>query len=214
MPKITTAQLVRIMPNNPSAGDWTAALNDAMAEFGVAANLQRIAAFLAQVAHESGQLRTLEESLYYSTAKRLCQVWPKRFPTEAAAAPYARNPEGLANRVYALRIGNGDVASGDGWRYRGRGLKQLTGRANYKEAGSALGVDLVRSPDRLKEPVLAARSAAWFWQSRGCNPLADDTSGDDDDADFVAITKLINGGTIGLKERREAWARAETVLGI
>jgi len=214
MPKISAAQLATIMPANPNAGDWTGPLNDAMAEFGISANLQRIAAFLAQVAHESGQLRKLEESLYYSTAKRISEVWPKRFPTEAAAAPYARNPEGLANRVYALRIGNGDAASGDGWRYRGRGLKQLTGRANYKEAGTALGVDLVRSPDRLKDPVLAARSAAWFWQSRGCNPLADDTSGDDDDADFVAITKLINGGTVGLKERRLAWARAEEALGI
>ena len=214
MPKISAAQLAMIMPANPNAVDWTGPLNDAMAEFGISANLQRIAAFLAQVAHESGQLRKLEESLYYSTAKRISEVWPKRFPTEAAAAPYARNPEGLANRVYALRIGNGDAASGDGWRYRGRGLKQLTGRANYKEAGTALGVDLVRAPDRLKDPVLAARSAAWFWQSRGCNPLADDTSGDDDDADFVAITKLINGGTVGLKERRLAWARAEAALGI
>src|SRR5258706_10657065 len=118
-----------------------------------------MAAFLAQIVHESGNLQNLEENLRYS-AKRLREVWPKRFPDGATAEAYAGNAEKLANRVYAGRLGNGDEASGDGWKYRGRGLIQLTGRSNYAACKAALDLDVVRSTDLLLEPPGPARSAA------------------------------------------------------
>lgn len=218
---ITATQLAAIMPRNPEPAAWTPILNAAMAEFEIAANAARIAAFLAQIAHESGELRSLRESLRYSTAKGICATWPKRFPTEASAAPYVSQrgvddgrDQALANRVYAGRMGNGDVASGDGWRYRGRGLLQVTGRENYRTTGRQLGLPLEAQPERLEERTPAARSAGLFWQNHGLNALADDFSNDDDDADFVAITIAINGGRNGLAERREYWARAEKALGI
>lgn len=161
----------------------------------------RIACFLAQTGHESGQFNTLSESLYYKTAARLVAVWPKRFPNEASAAPYVANQEKLANFVYANRMGNGAVESGDGFRYRGRGLIQITGRSNYADVGRALGIDLINDPDLLLTPNWAAMSAAYFWQGHGLNALADNETNTDDIEDFTAITKKINGGTAGLKER-------------
>lgn len=211
---ITQAQLSQVMAGNPSAAAWTPVLNAAMAEFGIGANADRIAAFLAQIAHESGELRRLEENLNYRTAARLCAVWPKRFPTEADAAPYVSASDRLANRVYADRLGNGDAASGDGWRYRGRGLLQVTGRGNYASVGAALGLKLTQTPELLLQPEPAARSAALYWKSHGLNELADDRSDDDDDEDFVLITVKINGGKAGLTERRAYWQQARTALGL
>jgi putative chitinase len=206
----TEAQLVACLPRVPALAVWHAALTEAMERFQITTPA-RCAAFLAQVGHESNDCRTLVEDLSYS-AGRLAAVWPKRFPTIASAEPYARQPEKLANLVYSRRLGNGDVASGDGWRFRGRGLLQVTGRSNYRAAGAALGIDLETHPEQLEEPLPAALAAANFFASRGCNELADADREDDDDEDFVRITMLINGGRIGLDDRRARWARAKAAL--
>jgi putative chitinase len=209
-PLLLETTLVAIMPRVPNVAVWTAALNEAMTRFHITSR-ERIAAFLAQVAHESNECRSLVENLSYS-APRLTAVWPRRFPTIESAKPFAHNPERLANYVYANRLGNGDVASGDGWRFRGRGILQITGRTNYREAGAALGLDLEQFPEQLEQPLPAALAAAHFWSSRGCNALADARPGDDDDADFLRITQLINGGRHGLAERRAYWARGRQAI--
>ncbi|WBS05100.1 glycoside hydrolase family 19 protein [Pseudoduganella sp. SL102] len=198
--------LRRAFPDCRDADDWAAALDSALNRFHITTR-DRVCAFLAQTSHESGHFNRLEESLSYRTPARLMAVWPKRFPNEASATPFVQNPERLANFVYARRMGNGDEASGDGFRFRGRGLIQLTGRSNYHQAGDALGLDLVGVPDRLVSKEVAALSAAWFWDSRGLNALADHDKPDGDLEDFVEITRRINGGTVGLKERLAAYKR-------
>jgi putative chitinase len=209
MPELTQDQFVAVLPRADPAR-WLVQLNAAMAEWDINTP-QRMAAFLAQIAHESGGLTRLQENLNYS-AKRLCEVWPKRFPSLGMAQAYANNPEKLANRVYAGRLGNGDEQSGDGWRYRGRGLIQVTGRSNYKSCADALASDVIATPDLLLQPGPAARSAAWFWGSRGLNELADSQPGDDDEQDFVRISIIINGGRAGLKDRLDHWEHAREVL--
>jgi putative chitinase len=173
----------------------------------------RAAAFLAQTAHESSEFRQLVENLNYSAAA-LCRTWPNRFGTLDAAKPYERNPQLLANYVYAKRLGNGDIDTGDGWTFRGRGLIQITGRGNYRSCGVAVALPLETEPDQLGSADAAALSAAQFWQSRGLNHLADDHNDDHDDEDFIAITKIINGGTAGLSSRRLYWERAKAALGL
>ena len=210
MAELQRDQLTVIMPRSNPDG-WLDPLNAAMTEWAIESP-QRMAAFLAQIAYESSDLTDLEENLRY-TAKRLRQVWPRRFPNLKVAASYASNPEKLANRVYAGRLGNGDEASGDGWLYCGRGLIQLTGRSNYATCGAALGVDLIQAPDLLLQPGPAARSAAWFWNSRGLNELADHAPGDDDEQDFVRISVVINGGKTGLSARQQIWEVARKTLG-
>lgn len=158
----------------------------------------RIAMFLAQIAHESAGLTRLVENLNYS-AEGLMRTWPTRFPTLDVAQQYAREPEKIANRVYANRMGNGDEASGDGWKYRGRGLIQITGKSNYKEFADAIGEDYVADPDLLRQPVNAALSAGWFWAERSINRVADTGS-------VEAVTKIINGGTHGLADRQRRFA--------
>ena len=194
----------------PLALAWVTPLNAAARRFEITTP-ERLAAFLAQIAHESAELTRLEENLSYSAA-RLMAVWPGRFPTLTSAQPFERAPEALANRVYASRLGNGDAASGDGWRFRGRGLLQITGRGNYRTAAQALLLPLEAEPERLASPDVAALGAAHFWRSRGLNELADDRSGDNDDADFVRISVIINGGPNGLDERRRYWALAKAAL--
>jgi putative chitinase len=210
MAELSSSQLAAIMPACPDPESWTPALNAAMQQFDIT-TVDRIAAFLAQLAQESGQLKRLAENLNYS-AQRLMQVWPARFPTLDKAQMYERNPEKLANYVYAKRLGNGDETSGDGWRYRGRGLIQLTGRGNYLAAAQGIGLSLVEQPELLEQPDAAARSAAWFWKSHGVNELADDQNDDNDTEDFKTITKRINGGTVGLQDRLAFWAKAKTTL--
>lgn len=212
MNTVTEKQLLEIMPKCRNAGMWIEPLNMAMGRFDINTS-DRIAAFIAQIAHESSELQRIEENLNYS-GKRLMAVWPKRFPTLEKASLYERDPEKLANYVYANRLGNGDTSSGDGWSFRGRGLIQLTGRGNYRSAGLALGLPLETEPQRLEQPEGASLSAAWFWQSRGLNELADDRNDDDDDADFTKISILINGGRAGIKERKRYWATAKSVLDI
>lgn len=210
MPLITADQLKAALPNCKNPEIWVEALIPAFEKYSITSH-ERIASFLAQIGHESGQFNVLEEKLSY-TAARLMKVWPKRFPTLAIARKYERNPEKLANFVYANRIGNGPESSGDGYRFRGRGLVQLTGRSNYVSASQALGIDLVAHPELLSEPAVAAMSAAWFWATRGLNELADDQTGDNDLEDFTTITKRINGGTVGLQERFQLFKSAEQTL--
>jgi putative chitinase len=164
---------------------------------------KRQAAFIGQCQHESGNFKTLEENLHYS-ANALMRVWPSRFPDQDTADKYANNPEKIANKVYAGRMGN--TEEGDGWKYHGRGLIQLTGKENYEHCGSSLGVDLVGNPDWLLDPKYAALSAGWFFNKKGLNQLADI-------GDVVAITKRINGGTLGLDDRASKTNRALQVLG-
>jgi len=147
----------------------------------------------------------LEENLHYS-ATRLMAVWPSRFPNIAVANQYANNPEKIANYVYAGRLGNGDEESGDGWRYHGRGLIQLTGKDNYANCGSGLGVDLLSNPNMLIDPKYAALSAGWFWNKKGLNALADAQ-------DLDTMTKRINGGLLGLDDRKAKIAKALSILG-
>jgi putative chitinase len=205
---LTPLQLSQTCPHCAQPDAWAAALNPALEEFGVTTPA-RTAAFLGQIAHESGELNHIEENFNYS-ADRLVQVFPRLFPSAAAAAPFVGNKEKLASFLYANRIGNGTADSGDGWKYRGRGLIQLTGRANYREAGQGLGVPLEDQPDLLLQPAQAARSAGFFWKSRGLNELADMNT---DDA-FVRITGKINGAEDGLARRRTYWAAAKHALGI
>ena len=154
----------------------------------------RQAHFLAQVAHESGRLATVEENLNYSAAA--LQITFKKYFNSTNAVLYARKPEKIANLVYANRMGNGSENSGEGWKYRGKGLIQITGKDNHFACGQALGVDLISHPEMLLVSLeLAAMSAGWFWAEHGCNELADNQ-------DVLAITKKINGGTNGLDDRK------------
>jgi putative chitinase len=166
------------------------------ARFGIDGTTVRRDFFLAQIGHESGGLHITEENLNYS-AERLCAVWPSRFPNVAAAQPYARNPERLANRVYGGRMGNGPEESGDGWRYRGRGYIQITGRDGYARVGRIAGRDFVANPQEVFEPQYALLAACAFWEWKGMNAICDG-------GNFVSVTRRINGGTNGLDDRR-AW---------
>jgi putative chitinase len=156
----------------------------------------RLAHFLAQCGHESGGFRVTQENLNYS-AKGLNGIFKKYFPTEAAAAAYARQPQKIANKVYANRMANGSEASGDGYKFRGRGYIQLTGRDNYTQFGKAIGEDIASNPDKVSSQY-ALLSAAWFWSKNGLNKLADGGAGD---TVVTSITKRVNGGTIGLADR-------------
>jgi putative chitinase len=173
-------------------------LNAAMSEFNID-NAKRVSMFLAQCCHESSYFRLVKENLNYS-ADGLRRVFPKYF-RDVDADDYNRQPEKIANRVYANRMGNGDEDSGDGWSFHGRGLIQLTGKDNYKSCGDDLGRDLISDPSYLETPEGAARSAAWFWDMRNLNEQADAD-------DIVLCTKKINGGLIGLDERTKLWKAA------
>jgi putative chitinase len=160
----------------------------------------RLAHFLAQCGHESGGFKVTQENLNYS-AKGLMGIFKKYFPTEAIANAYQRQPQKIANKVYANRMSNGDEASGDGFKFRGRGYIQLTGRANYTAFGKSIGEDIASNPDVVPDVVsgkYALLSAAWFWSNNGLNKLAD---GGATDAVVTTITKRVNGGTIGLADR-------------
>lgn len=185
------------------AADWHDSMTRAMQEWGITTP-QRKAAFLAQVGHESAGLALLEENLNY-TAQRLMTVWPRRFPSLEHARHYEHSPEALANLVYANRLGNGTIASGDGWRFHGRGPIQLTGRANYVACGSALGIDLTARPEALLRPEQGSRSAGWFFASRGLNELADG-------GDIDAVSRVVNGGNLGLADRATRYRQALKVL--
>lgn len=148
--------------------------------------------WLAQFAHESALFERMVENLNYTTVAQIRKTWPRRFPSNASAMPYVRNPQRMANEVYGNRLGNGGPASGDGWRYRGRGLIQVTGRDNYRAAGEALGLPLLEEPELLEEPVHAADAAGWLWKQRDLNQFWDMVT---------YCTRAINGGLNGLPDR-------------
>lgn len=165
---------------------------------------QRCAMFLAQTAHESGLFAATQENLNYS-AKGLTGTFKKYFPSQDSTTGYERKPERIANRVYANRMGNGNEASGDGFKYRGRGLIQLTGRDNYTNCGTALLMDLTADPDQAATNPVAVLSAGWFWNTRNLNKWADA-------GDVLTVTKKINGGTIGLADRKQHYEHILEVL--
>ena len=182
---------------------WEAALNTTFDRFDISHPLRQ-AAFIGQAAHESGNFKMLVENLNYR-AETLMKVWPKRFPTLEFAKQYERDPKKIANSVYANRMGNRDEASGDGFRFRGRGLFQTTGHAGYYHAGQALGEDFVMQPDLVATPQYAALTAGFFWSTHKLNQYADSR-------DYKTMTKKINGAYIGLEDRMKHINHALTVL--
>jgi putative chitinase len=210
--KPTIAHLTAAGVSKELAERWLPHVQAAFDRFGINTERQ-VAAWIAQCAHESAGFKMLTENLNYS-ADTMAVVWPGRFavlgpdkkpikvkgknqPNKFALALH-RQPEMIANTVYANRMANGNIESGEGWKYRGRGLKQLTGKDNYTRCGQGLGMDLVGNPDVLLTPEGASLSAAWFWSVNKCGPIADS-------GDFVALTKKINGGTIGLEDRQKRY---------
>lgn len=182
---------------------WVDALNQTFDRFGITLPVQQ-AAFIGQCGHECNHFRTLEENLNYKAAT-LMRLWPKRFPTQEIADQYAGQPSKIANKVYSSRMGNRDEASGDGYRFRGRGCIQLTGSDGYFHAGKALGVDFWANPDLVAQPQYAALTAGWFWSTHKCNEAAANQ-------DWTRLTKIINGGTFGLEERVKHTNEALAVL--
>lgn len=183
--------------------EWVDALNETFSRFNITTNNQK-AMFIGQCSHECGNFRILEENLNYRAAT-LMKLWPKRFPTQEIANGYEKNAKRIANNVYSNRMGNRDESSGDGYRFRGRGCIQLTGHANYFHCGKALGVDFVANPDLVATPKYASLSAGWFWSTHNCNAPADAL-------DFAKVTKIINGGLIGLADREKHVREALSVL--
>jgi putative chitinase len=167
-------------------------------------NMNRAAAFVAQTAHESGGFNFVKENLNYG-APGLMKTFKKYFPTEDIANQYAKKGEKIANRVYANRMGNGDEASGDGYRFCGRGLIQLTGRNNYTKFAADLGISVEDTVAYLETPAGAVSSAGWFWDQNNLNQYCDKN-------DFVTLTKRINGGTIGLEDRQHHYQLALQLL--
>jgi predicted chitinase len=195
MISITTDQLQRLAPKmNTNYRDAFAGADRVLAKYGINDSGLRLAHFMAQILHESGAFTITTESLNYRP-ERLLDVWPTRFKTLEDAQPFARNPEALANNVYGGRMGN--VDPGDGWRYIGRGLLQLTGRESYEKYGKQLGVDLAGNPDLAFSAEWCLPIAAAEWAASNCNAFADAD-------DLRKVTKAINGGYIGLPER-QAW---------
>jgi len=205
---ITLTQLQAIMPGTTRGAVFIGPLVRAMEEFGIL-GVEQQARFLANVGHETGALSVFEENLNYS-AERLRVVWPKRFPTPASTVGYARNPVALANKVYAGRMGNGDEKSGDGWRYRGAGMLQLTGRDNQAACGRYFGVPLDQVGDWLRTPAGAARSAAWFYTENGLHHV--DTF--DHVCDRINLGRETDrvGDSVGWADRLAMYQRAKQVL--
>jgi putative chitinase len=201
--KLTQTQLTAIIGNNPYAEHWCEALNNILPDYDINTP-QRVGSFLAQCAHESGGFTALHENLNYR-AETLSKVWPKYFPADVAAH-YAHNQEAIANRAYANRMGNGDEASGDGFRYCGRGLIQLTGKDNYQAFADSLQMAVEDVPAFLQTFEGAIQSACWFWESNNLNQFADS-------GDIKTMTKRINGGTLGLEDRMMHYNKALQILG-
>ena len=190
--ELTLDQLKQLLPKNPYVDHWHHALSQLLPDYDINSP-QRIAAFIAQCSHESGGFTALKENLNYR-AVTLRKIFPKYFPTDELANAFAGKPEMIANRVYASRMGNGDEASGDGFRYCGRGLIQLTGKSNYQAFADSLEMNVEDVPDYLSTFEGAAQSACWFWESNNLNRFADA-------GDIKGLTKAINGGNIGLEDR-------------
>lgn len=200
----TEQQLAQLIPGNPYIPQWYHALSMILPDYNID-TVPRVAAFVAQCAHESANFKFLKENLNYK-AESLMRVWPSRFPNMAVAQQYAMQPEKIANKVYSDRMGNGPESSGDGWRYAGKGLIQLTGKDNYTRFAESIETPVEEIPDYLATFEGAVQSACWFWEVNGLNQWADA-------GDILTLTKRINGGVIGLEDRKKHYAHALHVLG-
>lgn len=183
------------------AGTWEA-LNEIAVPKADLSSSTRLCYFLAQCGHESAGFSRLQENLNYTSAGRICAVWPSRFKSKVDAIPYISNPQKLANRVYAGKYGNGDERSGDGWRYRGRGWIGLTFANNYRRFFEWAGMPGDTNPDFVATVTGAALSSAWYWTANEINPLCDE-------GDFVGVTKKINPPLAGLDDRERLLALIE-----
>lgn len=204
--ELTLEQLIRLLPNNRYVEQWYNALCTFLPQYEINTP-ERIAQFMAQCGHESNGFTVLKENLNYRW-ESLRRVFPKYFPTDALAKQYASLPnkqEAIANRVYANRMGNGPEQSGDGYRYCGRGLIQITGKRNYSDFSNSIGISLEEAPDYLQTFEGAVQSACWFWDMRNINAPSDT-------GDIVAVTKLINGGTNGLDDRKNRYLNVIEIL--
>ena len=205
---ITQQQIRRVIPDVSSSAldSYVASLNMWAVHFGINSPL-RMAMYLAQTLHETGNLRYMEENMNYS-AERLLQVFPKYFDAQTAQE-YARKPQRIGSRVYANRMGNGDEASGDGWKYRGRGVIQITGRAMYQKFNDSewCTEDVVSHPEKLSAFPLDQVSAMWFWTEHGLNEVADR-------GDVEKATRIINGGTNGIANRKYLYRKFCREFGI
>ena len=204
---LTLSQLKQLLPKNPYVEHWHHALEQLFPDYDINTP-RRMAAFIAQCAHESGGFMVLKENLNYKAAT-LRKIFPKYFPNDQIAQEYASKPNkqvAIASRVYANRMGNGDEASQEGWKFCGRGLIQLTGKSNYQAFADSLEMDIDDVPEYLATFEGAAQSACWFWETNKLNQWADA-------GDILTLTKRINGGTIGLEDRKKHYDHALHVLG-
>jgi putative chitinase len=200
---LTRDQLAKLIPGNQYVNEWYEALSQLLPDYDINTP-RRVAAFIAQCAHESAGFKFLKENLNYR-AESLMRVWPRHFPNIEIARQYAHKQEKIANKAYANRMGNGDEASGDGWRYLGRGLIQLTGKNNYEAFAESIETPVEEIPEYLATFEGAAQSACWFWESNNLNRFADV-------GDIKGLTKAINGGFIGLDDRIKHYNHALEVL--
>lgn len=201
---LTIEKLTQLIPDNPYIAEWHEAVSQCLPDYDIN-TLQRVAAFIAQCAHESAGFKVLKENLNYR-AVTLRRVFPKYFPNDQLAAQYAGKQSMIANKVYANRMGNGDESSGDGFRYCGRGLIQLTGKNNYQLFAESIETPVEDIPEYLATFEGAVQSACWFWESNNLNQWADT-------GDMLTLTKRINGGTIGLEDRINHYNHALHILG-
>ena len=204
MENFTKEQLAQMVPGNKYIDYWYHAFEQLFPDYDINTP-QRIAAFVAQCAHESGNFNFLQENLNYRAAT-LSKVWPSKFPP-GVAEQYAGKPEAIANRAYANRMGNGPEESGDGWKFCGRGLIQLTGKDNYQQFADSLEMSIDDVPHYLATFEGAAQSACWFWEKNNLNQWADK-------GDILTLTKRINGGTLGLDDRIKHYNHALHILGV
>jgi putative chitinase len=203
--ELTLQQLKQVLPKNPYVDHWFRDLSQLLPDYEINTP-QRVAAFLAQATHESGDFIWLSENLNYKP-ETLMKLFGSHFPGGMAEAQqYAHKPEQIANRIYASRMGNGPESSGDGWKHCGRGLIQVTGRDNYAWFGASLGISPDEASDYMQTFEGAAQSACWFWETNKLNQYADN-------GDFVTMTKKINGGTIGLDDRTARYKRFLPIFG-
>lgn len=200
---ITAALLSKIYPQNKNTTALAESLNKVLVKYEIN-TVNRVAGFLAQCGHESNGFTVLRENLNYS-AEGLVKIFKKYFPTLEAAQPYARQPEKIANRVYASRLGNGPETSGEGWKFRGRGAIQLTGKDNYSRFAASINKTLDETVTYCETLEGALESACWFWKTNGLNKFCDAD-------DIIGMSKRVNGGTIGLEDRKKHYSHIKELL--
>jgi len=199
----TQDQLQQFLPNNQHVEHWFEALSKVLPDYDISTPM-RVASFLGETYVESAGYTAIQENLNYRP-ETLLKTWPSHFPTMDIANQYGHHPEQIANRAYAGRMGNGPEESGDGWKFCGRGLIQLTGRANYTKFAESLSMNVDDVPDFLQTFEGCVQSACWFWEANNLNQYADQNAIDHE-------SRIVNGGTLGLQERRAAYERALQIL--